>query len=794
VDETVPGKPSARPARPAEFPEDWDRYLLEGFLGEGAMGAVFKARDRQLGRSVAVKLVRHADTLHRQRFAREASAQARVEHPHMCKVFEVGEVQGRPFIAMQLIDGKTLTALNADLTLQEKLRVIEQVAEALAAAHALGIVHRDIKPSNIMCEQKADGSLHPYVMDFGLARDLRQATLTQADTVVGTPAFMSPEQARGEHAGLDARADVYSLGATLYALVCGHPPFVSDSVTEVLMSVLNQPPPPLGRLVASLPRDVETIVMKCLEKDPARRYGSARALADDLSHFLAGRPIVARPPSRAYRLRLWLRRNRAVTALSAVGALVALGLGGVAVQARLDARRLATLAERFGGAAAEIEQRMRLASLSPEHDLNADREKLRARLTTLSSEVARAGAVAAGPGHYAMGRGLLALGDLAQARGELERAWAAGYRRPEVAGALGGVWERLWEGDRDKASREGANQGDRESEKATRARAAEWLKQARGSTLLDVDLLEAKIDYVEDRLTPARERAHAAYVRDPLLYEALLLEGRVSSKLGHKLAGKGDLAGARERYREAETALGQAARIARSDPEAQYQLCRLYDRVLEIEPDKSDNLAVEACRRAATVDPESDAAQGKLAIALNRLAERPGAKETAALLDESQKAAERAVATAPRFANHYRVLANTQRLRGEYDAAVATIERGLHADPDAKTAEKLLLTQAQIEIARGRDLLSRHQNADQAVAAALAAVDRARAKTKEGDYRILVASSGVKVLAVAAAAFARRPLAPLIVEARAEIARTRALTREDTPLLTALTTELDHYR
>jgi serine/threonine-protein kinase len=789
-DDTLPSLEVVKP-RAHEFPANWERYEFEGFLGEGAMGSVFKARDRVLGRSVAVKLMRSADPLQQARFAREASAQARVEHPHICKVFEVGEVGGRPFIAMQLIAGETLTQLNAELNLQQKLRVVEQVADALTAAHTLGIVHRDIKPSNIMCERRADGTLYPYVMDFGLARDPGGAMVTQTDTVVGTPAFMSPEQARGQRGVLDARSDVYALGATLYALACGHPPFVSESITDTLMRVLNEPALPLRKHVPSLAVDVETIVMKCLEKDPARRYGSTRALAEDLARYLAGQPIVALPPTRVHRLRLFLGRNRAVATISAAALLAVVGLGGFAIKARLDARRLAGLAARFAGAATEIEQRMRLASLLPEHDINVDRRALQAKLNELSGEIARAGAIAEGPGHFALGRGFLALRDLANARAELERAWAAGYRRPEVAGALGNVWERLWERDRDEASREGAHESDHKSERDTRARTADWLKQARGAPLGDDELLEAKIDYVEDRTEAARDRAHAAFERDPLSYEALLLEGRASSKLGHRRADKGDLAGARAHYARAEEALVRASRIARSDPETQFQLCRLYDRLLEVPGHTvSDGVAVEACRHAALVDPESDAAQGKLAIALNRVAEHAA---DPALLDESQKAAERALALAPRFANHYRVLANTLRLRRDYDGAGAVIERGLRADPDPKSAEKLLLTLVQIEVARGRDNLSHQKPADPAVTAADAAIARARPYAGENDYRLLVAESSVRVLAVAAASFAHRPLAHLIGPAREEIARTLALTREDTPLLRALSAELDGY-
>jgi hypothetical protein len=234
-----------------------------------------------------------------------------------------------------------------------------------------------------------------------------------------------------------------------------------------------------------------------------------------------------------------------------------------------------------------------------------------------------------------------------------------------------------------------------------------------------------------------------------------------------------------------------AAGIARSDPDTQFELCRLYDRILEVQAVSAparDQVAAEACRRAALVDPSSDEAQGKLAIALNRLVERVHPAGSAALLDESQRAAERAVAEAPRNVAHYRVLANSLRLRGDFDGACAVIERGLGADPDAKTAEKLLLTEAQIEVARGRQLLAQEKDAGPAVSAALAAIDRARGHHAD-NYRILFATAGVRVLAAAAAPPAQR--APAIAAARAELQRTLAVTHEETPALHELTAELD---
>ena len=435
---------------------------------------------------------------------------------------------------------------------------------------------------------------------------------------------------------------------------------------------------------------------------------------------------------------------------------------------------------------------MRLAALLPEHDVSTDRDWVRRRLASLAAEVTQAGPIAVGPGAYALGCGWLALGDIDRARAELDRAWAAGQRSAEVALALGEAWERAWERQKDEATRESADARDHADEQLSRGRAAEWLKRARGTTRIDAALLEAKIDYVEDRTDQARREAEVAFTRDPQLFEARLLDGRASSKLGHKLADRGQLAAARAEYARAETVLGDAAQIARSDPETQFQLCRLYDRILELPPIEGaqprDEVAVVACRRAVHVDPSSDSAQGKLAIALNRVAELDLAagRDAAALLVESRAAAERAVALQPRFINHYRVLANSLRLVRDYAGARAVIARGLAADPDPKSRQKLLVTDAQIEIARGRELLAHHADAGGAPVAALASLDRARALAD--DFRVRQTTAAALVLAVAAAEGDR---GALIKEARRAIADTLALTHEETPALRALSAELD---
>ncbi|HLM76415.1 MAG TPA: protein kinase, partial [Polyangiaceae bacterium] len=344
-------KPSRAPnsLRSRAFPVvGWDKYDPVEFLGEGGMGRVYKVFDPALRRYIALKFIRDEDHRLIRRFFREAQAQARIDHEFVCKVYDVGEVEGLPYIAMQYIDGKSLKDAAHQLTLDQKVTIVRQVAHALYAAHRMGIIHRDIKPSNIMVEQRDDGSYHPYLMDFGLAREIAQAGETATGVIEGTPSFMAPEQARGDHKNLDRRVDIYSLGASLYHLIAQRPPFVGDSSLSVLLALDKEEATPLRKIVPSLPEDLEIIVMKCLEKDPGQRYDSAKALADDLDRYLSGDPIAARRASLAYVLLKKIRKHKALFAVSCVGVLgISIAVGAV-VRARVLAAEQAELSQQLG--------------------------------------------------------------------------------------------------------------------------------------------------------------------------------------------------------------------------------------------------------------------------------------------------------------------------------------------------------------------------------------------------------------------------------------------------------------
>jgi serine/threonine-protein kinase len=287
--------PQANGPTTVEPPRSFGDFELVRELGRGGMGVVYEARQRSLNRTVALKMVLRgelASAADRQRFRAEAEAAARLVHPNIVQVYEVGDVAGQPYFAMQYVPGATLARRLADgpLPPNEAAAMVAAVARGVDIAHQNGVLHRDLKPANILL-----AGASPKVTDFGLAKLIDAGgSLTQTGAIIGTPSYMAPEQARAEKQ-LTPAADVYALGAILYECLTGRPPFQAATALDTLMLVLEQDAVPPRLLNPGVPRDMETICLKCLEKSPNRRYSSAADLATDLEAFVNGEPIAARP-------------------------------------------------------------------------------------------------------------------------------------------------------------------------------------------------------------------------------------------------------------------------------------------------------------------------------------------------------------------------------------------------------------------------------------------------------------------------------------------------------------------
>ena len=320
---------SPRLAGPLSLPASVGDYELLEEIARGGMGVVFKARQRSLNRIVALKLIlgsRLASRKDIERFQREAEAVAGLDHPNIVPIYEIGEYEGLPFFSMKLIEGRSLG--QRALTFVELAQLLARVAHAVHYAHQRGILHRDLKPSNILLDEKGQ----PHVADFGLAKQIEGGeSLSQSNAVLGTPAYMAPEQARGQIKQLTTAVDVYGLGAILYELLTGRPPFRGENTAETLLLVMTQEPTAPSKLKAGIPRNLETICLKCLEKDPARRYGSAHEIAEELERWLNHKPIEARTAGPAERCAKWVRRNPIAASLAGVSLIAILAVVGLVV-------------------------------------------------------------------------------------------------------------------------------------------------------------------------------------------------------------------------------------------------------------------------------------------------------------------------------------------------------------------------------------------------------------------------------------------------------------------------------
>jgi Protein kinase domain len=345
-------------------------FEILGELGRGGMGVVYKARHVALGRIVALKVIRagaHASPEELARFQREAEAAARLSHPNIVQVYQVGASEGLPYCALEYVEGETLAhhLERGPLPPREVASLIESLAAAAHLAHSRNIVHRDLKPANILLAASgvatpgAPQTAIPKITDFGLARRLDdEVGQTQTGAIVGTPAYMAPEQTSGQRHAVGPAADVYALGAILYECLTGRPPFEGKNALETLDQVRHREPPPPSQVHPKVPRDLETICLKCLRKEPEKRYGSAQELADDLGRFLRGEAVAARPVGLAERLAKWARRRPAVAALLIVLLVMGPTVVGLAIAAKLreqDASLARIQSERV--AQAEEEQR-----------------------------------------------------------------------------------------------------------------------------------------------------------------------------------------------------------------------------------------------------------------------------------------------------------------------------------------------------------------------------------------------------------------------------------------------------
>ena len=669
------------------FPEALkDRFDPLSRLGEGGMGVVYKAYDRRLERTVALKFLKHLEPETWDRFLREARAQAQLEHPGVGRVFEVVQDGERPYLVLQFIDGPTLAQATGQLDLRETVALIREVADALHACHRVGILHRDLKPGNVMLEQRPEGGWKPFLVDFGLARNMAgNSETTLPGLLMGTPAFASPESLRGDE--VDPRSDVYGLGATLYAALTGRAPFEADSTWELLRKVQEEEPVPPRSRRPEIPRDLEAVMLKALEKAPRDRYPDAKALGADLQRFLDADPTEAHS---GFGYRAWKRLRklgplRVFGGLAAAAALAAATWGlwtwrqsrvqvNLAQQATLEVDRM------------ELEVSRDLAL--PLHNVRPVQDRVRARLAELRKDLEGRPGWVQGPARVALGRGHLVLGQLEEARLDLEWAWKQGRQRDgETAAALGTTLARLYqqalEGLRGKAREDRM----RELEQDLRQPALAYLRRAPAGTGPMAEALMALVgDHPERALAPLRTlQAQQAWNPEPWILEAEFLRAQAGAALA-----RGAFPEATALTGEALAALQHAENLQRSGPRihealAQARFLQLWIANDQGLPGDAEFAAArEASDRALLADPENPRAWSLRSALFRQWAahQRRAGQDPDAALQEAEVAAQRGLALKAEDNELANNLGTLLRWRADWEAAhgqdpTPTLERAV---------------------------------------------------------------------------------------------------------------------
>jgi len=557
--------------------KDHTRYQIHRKAGAGGMGTVFEAYDRKLDRKVALKILHHTTEKEKKRALREARAQARVSHPNICKLYEIGVQNEHPYIAMQFIQGGDLNDRVNDLSMEQKIRIVIKVAHALHESHRNGLIHRDVKPSNVLIEEKEDGELVPYITDFGLAHVMDQPGMTQEIIAAGTPFYMSPEQVQGDHTGIDRRSDIYGLGIALYEVLTGKLPYSGKSGVAVLFHIMNNEPEPIRKNMATIPVDLESIVMKCIKKDPGKRYESTKALAEDLQRYLNGDPVSAHKDSLWYRMKRKILKNKIQSMIYGCSFIVLSVFFGLWVHSRWMANEQARFAQYFGQQAAELDAKMRFISMLPRQNIVAEKKDLNQAIQTMEKQCRKMNPSGQGPGYFAVGSSYLSLQEYEKARLNLEKAWDLGYHNPEVAYCLGQSFKALFEIASDEAKKiedETIRNEKLKYAKNTFMKPAIHFLEIPGTAhaLYRVALLSELQENSDKALDMARKASENA----PWNYEAFLLQGHIYRVRAMSEWAEGANKKAESAFRLAEESLLKAQETAECDIRSYVALLNLW--------------------------------------------------------------------------------------------------------------------------------------------------------------------------------------------------------------------------
>jgi len=535
------------------------RYVIGPLLGRGGMGNVHEAWDVVLCRTVALKILKDVEPAALIRFMHEAQIHARVVHPNICRIYDVDNYEGTLRVAMQLVHGANLEHTYRELALEELVTIMAQVAQAVHVVHRLNLIHRDLKPSNILLERGAEGQWIPYVCDFGLAMALDEPSLTYSHSVLGTPAYMAPEQFRGDRERISAATDIYALGGTLLFALTGRVPTAQGSAAG------NGPNPP------PIPRDLKIIIAKCMEEAPELRYPTAKALAEELWRFRQGEPIRASGRTTLSHLAHRWRRSLAplkpyFLAMATALLVSAVWLPYQAHWQQVEFQRMA-LAQRLVLEAADMERNLRQERMLPIHDLRPSYARIRARRDAIRTRMPMLGARWQGQAYFALGCAATLVHDYAEGQEELEKAWAAGFHDPDVARWLGYATVLASQPAEQRA------QFDQDLHPPVPAPApgnlaAVTLRQAKSGDRDFDERADALTAYMQKDYLRGAASSRAAFVAGPWRYLAEAMESSCLTASAHQDLELGNLPQARQNYQQALAAGNGALALGRSDQAA----------------------------------------------------------------------------------------------------------------------------------------------------------------------------------------------------------------------------------
>lgn len=635
-----------------DHPAQIGPYTVQRLLGEGGSAFVYQGYDPRLQRRVALKVLKLPSPDWIERLKQEALLQARLQHPQLVQIYDVGESEGHSYLAMQYIPGVTLGEAVKPLHLEAKVRLMAQVADAVHAAHRQGLIHRDLKPSNVLVTTDEAGLASPHVVDFGLARLWEGQSLTAPGQIMGSPAYMAPEQARGE--SVDPRADVYGLGATLFEVLSGRPPFQGSDVVSLLLKVLQEEAPALEAVLPGVPPELAAIVHHCLEKDPARRYPSAGHLRDDLHRYLDGEVVSVRRPSPLQRAAKWVARNRRLALILGGSALLTLGLGTSLAYSQLASARQARFAQDLGRTLAELDGQLQRAYLLPPHDIAPLKRDIRRRLAEMESmggQMKKRGRAAL---ELALGRGYLALDDHPRALDHLQRAETLGETGPDPAMALGLAHANLYlDGLLSIDPR--AEDKRKVLQRRHRDPALGYLNRFRGGSAMP-ELIGGLIAVCEDREVDALRSLAAVRTEGVDQLEPLYLKGRIHLILGRNAFHRGTYDEATAHFREGEAAFRRSVELGRTFGKGYFGIGGCRQNLFEIawvshrgDPLQTGEAALEAYAQAAKVDTDSALPWARSALVRARLgihADRVG-KDPGPVLQKAWRDVEHSLALDP---------------------------------------------------------------------------------------------------------------------------------------------------